>query len=165
MSALFGLLRAAVPVLGGFFTGGLSWLWGALSLAWGTEIGRTAIIACGCGFGGFFWGFSHEHAVKERAVAMAVEQTTASRDAEWSSKLEQANAQVESRVQMAIAAAKAVPSTTPLSDDDLVRLCAKSASCRDRLEARRRVQSHPMPNVDAKRLPADNLGIGSLLGR
>ena len=165
LSLAFAALRGAVPLVGGFFTGGASWVLGFLSAALGTEAGRAVIVAVGCFLGGWFLGWEHEHAVKERAVAAAIEQTTQSRDAEWSQKLDQANAQIESRVSMAVAAAQAVPAATPLSDDDLVRLCAKSASCRGQLAARRRVQSNPVSKVGSGRHEGDNNAIGTLLGR
>lgn len=151
LSIAFTALRGALPLLGGFFTGGLSWVWSAVAAFVGTEIGTKIMIGLACALGGYVYGFSHEHAEKMRAVEAAIELTTKSRDNEWSKKLEQANAEVDARVQSAVAAAKAVPSAAPLSDAELLRRCAASEACRSKIAARRRVQSHPVSNVGSRR--------------
>ena len=154
MSALLSLafvaLRGVLPLVGGFFTGGLSWVLSFLSVAWGSELGRTIIIALGCLFGGFGWGFSHEHAEKIHAVAEAV----ASRDADWQKEITAANTKNEQRVQEALNAARNV-APAPISRDDLIKLCKSDPSCRGAFVQDRRVQAAKR-NVGAKRQPANN---------
>lgn len=125
LSVVFGLLRGALPLVGGFFTGGLSWVFGLLSVAWGTEIGRTVIVGLGCLFGGWVWGFSHEHAEKTRAVAAAIEQT----DGRWQRKLDEAHAQSEQEVREAKNAAAAV-TPTPVEKRSVITLCRSDPNCR-----------------------------------
>lgn len=151
-----GAISLVFSLASGFLAGPLSLLWGILSSAWNTEFGRTTIIAVGCLFGGWLWGWEHEHAVKVRAVAAAIEQTTAARDAEWKQKVDQANANAESRIAMAEAAAKAVPSVAALSDAELLQRCAASAACRDKITARRRLQGDRMPKLVRERQQAEH---------
>jgi hypothetical protein len=158
LSFAFGLLRGVLPLVGGVFTGGLSWAWSALAAFLGTDIGSKIAIGAGCVIAGFAWGFSHEHAVKTREVAAARIAAGDARDAYWSKKLGDANASVELRVLSAVAAAKAVPSAAPLTDDELLQRCAASKACRDQGAARRRVQSNSVPNVGARRHPAEHNG-------
>lgn len=96
-----------------------------ISGLWSSEFGRVLIVGLGCLIGGWMWGWSHEHAVKVRAV----QEATASRDAAWTANLAKANAEHERKLQEALDAARKI-SDTPLARSDLVRLCAKSASCR-----------------------------------
>ena len=154
MSALLSLafvaLRGVLPLVGGFFTGGLSWVLSFLSVAWGSELGRTIIIALGCLFGGFVWGFSHEHAEKIHAVAEAV----ASRDADWQKEITAANTKNEQRVQEALNAGKNV-APTPVDSAARIELCRTDKACRGALGQGQRVQAAKR-NVGAKRQPANN---------
>ena len=135
LSIVFAGLRGALPLLGGFFTGGLSWVWSLASAFLGTEIGAKIAIGLACVLGGFIWGFSHEHAVKERAVAEAV----ASRDADWQKEITAANAKNEQRVQEALNAARNV-APAPSIPADLAKLCAtERPTCRGKASQRRLV--------------------------
>ena len=129
MSAIFSLvltaLRGVLPIAGGFFTGGLSWIWSLVAAFVGTDIGSKIAIGLACVLGGFVWGFSHEHAVKTREVA-AVSQA---RDAEWSKTIAKSNQVAEQRIQEALNAARNASSTPP-SGAQLVRLCAADPDCR-----------------------------------
>lgn len=131
LSIVFGLLRGALPVVGGFFTGGFSWVWAAFSAFVGTAIGEKVVIGLACLVGGFVWGFSHEHAVKERAIAAAV----AEQNAEWQRKINAANAQNEQRVQEALNAARNV-APAPANSDALIKLCKTDPNCRRSVEFR-----------------------------
>ena len=151
LSLAFAALRGALPLLGGFFTGGLSWAWSLLSAFLGTDIGSKIAIGLACILGGFVWGFSHEHAVKTREVA-AVSQA---RDAEWSQTIAKANEAAEQRIQEALNAARKVSDTPAPSSDALVELCRNSPSCRSALNKGQRVSVARRP-VGAGRQPADN---------
>ena len=142
LAIVFAGLRGALPLLGGFFTGGLSWVWGLASAFLGTEIGAKIAIGLACVLGGFIWGFSHEHAVKERAVAEAV----ASRDVDWQKEITAANAKNEQRVQEALNAARNVAPASSIPAD-LAKLCAtERPTCRGEASKRRVVQT-PKSNV------------------
>lgn len=140
-TVILTVLRGALPLAGGFLTGGASVLWGALQGLWATEIGRLVLISIGCLIGGFVWGFHHEHAVK----AAAIEAATRARDAEWQQEIAAANAKNEERIKEALDAARKV-SVTPPAGDALVELCRKSPSCRGAFVKRLVVQA-PRRNV------------------
>jgi hypothetical protein len=150
LSTIFALLRGAVPLVGGFFTGGTSLVWSFLQGLWGTEIGRITIIGLGALLGGYVWGFSHEHAVK----IAAVEEASKARDAEWSKEIASANAKNEQRIQEALSAASKV-SPTPAAPSDLAKLCAADAACRGALSPKRRVSASSRV-LDSKRQQTDH---------
>jgi hypothetical protein len=150
LSIVFAGLRGALPLVGGFFTGGFSWVWSLFSAFIGTEIGSKIVIGVACILGGFVWGFSHEHAVKESAVAAAV----SAQNAEWTQKINDANAQNEQRVQEALNAAR---NTAPVPNDrdNLVRMCQSDPSCRSAISQGQHMQAAKR-NVGAKRQPSNN---------
>ena len=136
LSIILAGIRGALPIVGGFFTGGLSWVWSLIAVFVGTDIGSKITIGLACVLGGFVWGFSHEHAVKTREVA-AVSQA---RDAEWSKTIAKANQAAEQRIQEALDAARKV-SSTPVAPADLAKLCAAEPSCRGALVSKQRVSA------------------------
>ena len=136
LTAGFALLRGALPLVGGFFTGGLSGVWSILAAVAGTEWGSKILIALAFLVGGWIWGFSHEHAVKTREVAAAVQ----SRDVEWGKTIADANAASEQRIKEALDAARKT-SPTPPAGTDLVELCRNSPSCRSAFAQRRILQA------------------------
>ena len=150
LTAIFGLLRGAAPLVGGFFTGGFSLVWSFLSAAWGTEMGRTIIIGVGAFVGGWILAFNHEYSVKVAAVEVA----TKARDAEWSQTIAKANEASESRIREALAAASKVPSA-PANPGDLAKLCAADSACRSAVSPRRKL-SVASRVVEHRRLPTNN---------
>ena len=150
LALVFGLLRGALPLVGGFFTGGLSWVWSLFSAFVGTEIGSKIVIGLACVLGGFIWGFSHEHAVKERAVAEAV----SAQNAEWQREIVAANAKNEERIQEALNAARNV-APAPVGRDELIRLCRQDSTCRGALGAEQRVSASKRV-LGTQRQPADH---------
>ena len=132
LSLALTALRGALPLVGGFFTGGLSWVWSLVAAFAGTELGSKIIIGLACILGGFIWGFSHEHAAKTAAVAVAVQ----SRDADWGKTIAEANAKNETRIQEALNAARNASSTPP-AGAQLVRLCTADADCRKAIAGRK----------------------------
>lgn len=103
-----------------------------LSLLWGNQWTRLAIVAVLCFGTGWVRGFD---AVPRPDIAAITKNAQDGRDAEWTRKL----AQKERDHETELAAAIAERDSTPVlaADMDVERLCQSSAQCRDKSGKRR----------------------------
>lgn len=117
-----------------------------LSAIWGNQIGRTVLIGAGL----FLFGVSKGWGWASNSRDAAIQHAISTRDAYWQETINKANAEHDTELQNAIAAANAI---IPVStNDDLKRLCADptgGADCRDKKGYR--VQGVQSPNMERKR--------------
>ena len=95
----------------------------ALSLLWGSSIGRTVMIGGAAFLFGWFQGWDYGADGKKQAVQ--------ARDSYWRQKIEAANKETDARIQEAIDAyQESLTHDSISSNADLNALCVRDAACR-----------------------------------